>query len=331
MKKIFLFIVLAFTLNCSGQVLINSYIIAPPVPNTFIGGLALDITSPAVLATRLNGISESDIRLFSIDGDNVQFNIQKPYQIADDAFDSAQTTPEQLTYYIDADGFATSIKFETFRFQAVFGRFYFPALATFTSSRSFRNILGSKHMRFEGLKNMTLSSDLQHFNTNGKIFKRLYLGNCLTFGNNTGNRNNFPNQTQGITVYFHASIETANAGNPIPDVGNVLAVGGTVVYVDNYTAPSKVTDLSPSNVLSNSVQLDFTPPASTNALDFYEVFIDDGTENPVQIYTVFDEISGTGGVLSGLTSATTYKITIIACDEYWNRSLESNEIEITTL
>ena len=82
--------------------------------------------------------------------------------------------------------------------------------------------------------------------------------------------------------------------------------------------------------------LNFTPPSSANALDFYEVWLDDGTDNPVQKYCIFDEISASGATLSGLVSGRTYKLKIAACDVYWNGSglsttpAFSNEITFVT-
>lgn len=50
-----------------------------------------------------------------------------------------------------------------------------------------------------------------------------------------------------------------------------------------------------------------------------------------EIFSEKKEITATGATITGLATGTNYKIWIVACDEFWNRSEISNVIEITTL
>ena len=114
-------------------------------------------------------------------------------------------------------------------------------------------------------------------------------------------------------------------------------LGCTLIEVTDTTKPNQITDLSFSNITSSSVDVSFTPPISTNNLDFYEVYIerqdlDYWHEIRVQQRnTIHQEIIGSGDTINNLLANVDYKIKIVACDEFWNKSEISNEIEITTL
>lgn len=111
----------------------------------------------------------------------------------------------------------------------------------------------------------------------------------------------------------------------------------TLIEVLDYTPPSSVTDLSSSNITSSGCDLNFTAPSSTNSLDFYEVWVERldldewHKDRVLGRYTISQEITSSGDTISSLISGISYRIHIIACDIYWNRSEISNIIEITTL
>ncbi|WP_345158108.1 leucine-rich repeat domain-containing protein, partial [Flavobacterium ginsengisoli] len=78
-------------------------------PNTFIGGIAGTINTPALLATKI-GVSASQIKDFKVIGNDIQFKINIIYQIPSNAF-SGNTN---ITYFNDSEGFVNSIGTRSF-------------------------------------------------------------------------------------------------------------------------------------------------------------------------------------------------------------------------
>ena len=307
--------------------IINSYRFGESTPvierNTFIGGVGSTINTPALLAAKLS-IGSASIQNFQVVGNNIECLIEVDYLFVNSAFSSNSS----ITYYIDVDNkilnFGWGVSFGFSAFYATENLEHFIAGGNVTSiARNF--FYGDRKVKEYYFKNLTDidNASFASLDTGFKIYLPVATS-IYSLAFSTGA------SLAGVTGYFNDYLATSNGGGIDAGVAYFISKGGTVVWVANTTPSNDVNDLSASNILTTSVQLNFTPPASTNALDFYEVYIDDGTSNPIQLYTVFKEISGSGQVLSGLTSETTYKIQVVACDEFWNRSGRSNEITITT-
>ncbi|MBJ2125334.1 leucine-rich repeat protein, partial [Flavobacterium sp. IB48] len=73
-------------------------------PNTFIGGIAGTINTPALLAAKI-GVSTSQIKDFKVIGNDIQFKINIIYQIPSNAF-SGNTS---ITYFNDSEGYIKSL------------------------------------------------------------------------------------------------------------------------------------------------------------------------------------------------------------------------------
>jgi hypothetical protein len=189
-----------------------------------------------------------------------------------------------------------------------------PSLTIFESTRfyTYESCSSLKYQRMPLVT--TLGRRMWRFTTS---FKRLYLPSLTSSQSDT-----FNNMPSGIKIYVPATSPLA---------------GSQFVKILNSNAPSPVLDLTASSITSSGCNLDFTTPSSANALDFYEVWVENidlpitDPNRRLQQLQFDREVTASGQTISGLLSGTNYKIFIVACDVYWNRSLNSNEITITTL
>lgn len=339
---------------------INSYhhASASEYPNLLIGGLGSTITNKADLASYFEDVLASDISLFNVDvNNNIQCHIDKDLKQEFNAIkDNAN-----LTYFIFTNE-TKSILLRNRDFEnvdnclAVYSNSMINETGSNTLFYSFGMSSGFKYLDIQGLTEIGYvdCSHIQTFrDSNNLRWLRLpnltfIEGLAITHSTSTSLRRVYlPSLTHLVSK--HASVRTFHIpptsakfylNTALDGVGNteVTYLQGrcTVVFIDNTTPPSSIADLSASNITSTSVDLNFTTPSSTNTLDFYEVWIERqdldyySKERVSQRLTIHDEIISSGDTISGLISGTTYKIKIFACDEYWNRSEESNEIEITT-
>ena len=159
--------------------------------------------------------------------------------------------------------------------------------------------------------------------------KRIYIGNVTSIGDPTTDQSNFQNTNTGAgagTIYVDPVLMTNNAGGLDADLVTAQTAGATIVSCVDKTAPEAISDLAATAVSSGSCDLSFTVPNTTNALDFYEVWVDKNDDKGWQILRPTDEITASGDTISGVLAG--YKIKVYACDIYYNRSLESNEITL---
>lgn len=293
--------------------LVNPYIFAPPVDlstNTEIGGVAATINTPALLATRL-GIDVSRITNFTIVGSDIKCRITGGYIIP--------TTPgfgnvTSLTYYRDTDALVTIIK-----------------------NSAFYNTGLSEEVRFDNCtiieggalsKNFATGFYLPKVTTVGGIcFDNVstanyyYLPLCTSLGSTNGDDLVFRNIKSGAIIYVNPSLATNNAGSQDGDLSAAITSGAVVRYVSNFTAPNPVTDLSAGTVYNTAIQLNFTPPSSTNAIDYYECYVNGVLKNT---------ITASGQYIIGLTPNTFYNITLKAVDIFYNKSIVSNTVSQST-
>lgn len=265
--------------------------------NTFIGGVAPMINTESALATRL-GISVSRITLFKVVGSNIECRISGSYQLIQ-TFSSNDVN--QVKYYIDQDGLVFTIGLQAFYTTTLeFG--YFP------------NAISIGDAAFDQNSPTSLPKD---------NLKRLYIPRVLTIGATVANNNVFRSGNLGGGVIFaHPSLATINAGGVEGDLA-YLSTGNTIRYVTNFTAPNSVTNLSAGIIYSHAIQLNFTTPTvSTNAIEYYEVWINGS-------YTGI-EITASGQFALGLTALTSYNIHLVAVDILFNKSISNVLVTATT-
>jgi hypothetical protein len=315
------------------------------IPNTFIGTNGNLVFSNAFeLANRCDDIIESDIENFSLDNNNnVSCHIKKSY-VPRMGFSNIGNV---LRYYIDVDnlinitghaGFQVqslhTVKMEAltqvdaFSFQrSSITYFDFPNLTSILEGAFYQSYGLNSKMRFP----LVTSLPFQAFRL-GKM-KRIYIPRCVSYGDSPSTNDEvFRDMIRNIcTIYIDPSMLTVNNGGLEADLAYAESDRrATIIPVYNFTEPDNINNLSAGSITNSSVVLNFTPPNSLNALDFYEVWIDDGTNDVNLIYKPFSEIQTAGDTLSGLLSETDYIVKITACDIYYNRSDFSNEITFKT-
>lgn len=170
-------------------------------------------------------------------------------------------------------------------------------------------------------KNATSIGGLHTFyNTNADVY---YLPNCVYYGDPAVNNDHFYGTKSNKKIYAHPSMATINSGGVESDLAYAISLGATVRYVTNFTAPNQITDLAAGAIYNTVVQLNFTPPTgSTNAIDYYELYKDGVLQT--------QKITASGQYLAGLTDFTSYNITLVAVDVFYNKSVVSNSLSVST-
>jgi hypothetical protein len=317
--------------------------------NTFIGGVgATSLTSIADLVAITNLLA-SDISDFIIDSNNnVSCYINVSYNLLSNAFIS----DTDLTYYVDTDSNINLVGSNCFRSASnckIFesnesstsgsliirtsGLLYINN-ATLGVTNNFELALCStvKYMRFKNATNFASIAGLSTLTS----LKRLWIPYASNFSNTAWGNGNELLWNVKLNCIIYVSNSYLGALSPALAYAQ-NSRSATIVYVSNFTPPSPVANLSFTNVTSNGCDLNFTAPSSSNALSFYEVYAerqDLGQWESLRVvskYSINGEITASGDTISGLISGTAYKIKIFVCDEFWNRSTESNEVTITTL
>jgi len=287
--------------------------------NTYIGGVSSVLNSASAVASMF-GVLVSRIQKFSIIGSDIQFRMVGSYSLG---FTNPTSLRTLLKYYYDNDGLVANIQNSTFaNMSAGIIRLYFPGIITQTGTTIFQDIFTPFILDMPNCTTVP-ANWLGNWQTSSGT-KTVVLPKCINFGTSKVNNSVFtPNGAQRMKLYVPISEQTSNSGGIEGDVSYVS--GGTlssIVFVPNYTKPNAIVNLTAGTITSTTIQLNFTPPSSTNTLDFYEVYVNN-------IYK--GRITASGQTITALTTATLYKIEILAVDIYYNKSLVSNSINIYTV
>lgn len=289
--------------------------------NTYIGGVSATITTAALLAAKFKtypantAFDVADITNFTIVGDEIRCFIAVPYN--NNLFDT--TTSLTCTYYKDLDGWIRNAGSP--RGYAVLHTYHCPGaisganygrncplldlayLPTTTSipDSMFYGFMENKKQKTKAIIYIPLATTLVTPST-GWIFS----GGAVN---------------ANTTIYCHPSLATNNGGAPDNDIATAIAAGATIRYVVNLTAPAAITDLSVGTVLASAIQLNFTAPSSTNAIDYYEIWIDGVRSRKT--------ITASGQYVMGLVASTTYSIEVKPVDIYYNVSSSNPITQLT--
>jgi hypothetical protein len=292
--------------------------------NTEIGGVSGTITTAQLLADKLqyypSGLtfSASDIQNFTIIGSDIKCTIQVDYRIRTNAF----LNNTAITRYYDYGSKCKELVSNTFNGCSNLDDFLFNGTLV-VGQRILANCAKLKRIYFPSLTNLCptnggFAGDAFQ-NSNG--IKRLYIPKCTVIGTTTASEVILRSMSGLQRVYADPFLATNNGGSAEGDLTSLITAG-KVTYVTDFTPPNAITNLTVSNITTTSIQLNFTPPSSVNAIDFYEVYIND----------IFNkEITASGQTVTGLTSLTNYKVKVKVADIYFNISAISNSINITTL
>jgi hypothetical protein len=280
--------------------------------NTYIGGIGGTINTPTLLATEL-GISENRIKLFKITGLDIECSIIGGSYVITGIF-SFSNIP--ITYFYDELGLCVGA----------------------TNGRMFENVSSNPFLYFPNLNpsvefgrnssigeiNLSNATSINSFFTKNAIsVKRFIVPRVINMGSSALNDNIHSYIVSKSTWYVNPFLQTNNAGAEDGDIVYARNQGATIRYVTNFNTPNKILDLSVGQVYNAAIQLNFTPPNSTNAIDFYEVYLNNSI-------VPFAEIKNSGDMIAGLAPSTNYNIKIVAVDMFYNKSASSNSINITT-
>ena len=328
------------------------------VPNTFVGQIGTDISSKEDMASYLS-VSASDLKVFSIAPDNtVSFYVGKEHSLAHDAF----YLDNFITSYWDLDGkiigsggrvfypdpqpslqlyaYLPKLNYigqQMFIFHQNSLNYNLEGAVSYDTNQIFRGS-GTRNLRLPLLEYTVGSNPFQNAFDNPRN-KRGYLPKFNPTMIQTNSADLYGAViNSGVIIYTHPDMATADSGNPHPSIVNIISQGAIVRYVTSFTPPENITDLSASDITATSVKLNFTPPTAVNGLDFYEIWLDDGTGKLEQKYfPIQQELTASGQTLTGLTPGTTYKIKLSAIDMFYNGAGQSttpafsNEVIFTTL
>jgi len=290
---------------------INPYVFTPPVDlstNTEIGGVAATISTPALLATKL-GISVGSISNFTIVGSDIKCKITGTYAM------NAWSNNTSITYFRDINNLVTNTPLFD-NCTALSGLLEFKTPTT----NGVSYLVTNSNVDIVSYPNVT-SFYTQSFFENTTKKRDYYIPRCTALGTTSGDNSVFFGINSGSVIYVDPSLATNNGGNPDGDLQYAIGRGAMVKYVANFTVPNPVTTLSSGNIYNTAIQLNFTPPSSSNAIDFYRCYANGLFKN---------KIMASGDYITGLTASTSYALTIEAVDVYGNTSLISNTVSTST-
>jgi hypothetical protein len=283
--------------------------------NTFIGNMGATINTVALLATYL-GIPSSRISGFKLTGLDIECAVS-----GTEKYTLVGVASSPITFFIDKGGKVGNIGSQVFRTHTQpISMAFFPAVINQTSASVFQD---SNIPTVLDLANCVSLPTIFYgtANTVGKTF--INIPRCLNIG-----------ATQGLDVAIRVSsgdinykinapvaLQTSNNGGVEGDLADSASRGSTIVFVTNFTPPNPVTDLSSGAISSSSIQLNLTTPASTNGVDYYECYANGVLKNTIK---------QSGLYISGLSPNTPYNITVIAVDVFYNKSVVSNSLSVST-
>lgn len=303
--------------------IVNPYILIPVITgfNLEIGGVSGTITNATDLAAKLlnypsgTAFSTANIKNFTIVGSDIKCNITADYQINTFAFQSNTS----ITCFRDTESKLKRIKDRAFDGSTNLAELKADGVIEAEQLA----ITGTKirQLVFPNLTSLILGNG--QFSAN-PLLEIAYLPLCTTYGGTVGYDAIFSGAKTGLKAYANPTMATINSGGVEGDLAYVTStLSGTVSYVTSFVAPSPVTTLAAGTIYNTAIQLNFTPPSSTNAIDFYEVYVNGVLSSK--------RVTSSGEYVTGLTPSTSYSdITLIAVDVFYNKSAVGNSISTAT-
>lgn len=266
--------------------------------NTEIHGVSSNINTPSLLAAKFKtyptgeSFSASNIFNFIVEGNNIKCYVDSDYQLATNAFDSNTSI---INYYD-----------------------YYGKLIRLAGNSCFYNTPKLKNVFLPGCVSIG-DSGINHFVLTNLDY--LYIPACTVLGSSSADNTQLSGNYTIKKIYANSYLATNNSGNPDGDLLTAISKGSSVRYVSSFTSPNPVIDLSSGDIYANSIQLNFTAPIGTNTIDFYEIYVNGVFKNI---------INESGGEVYNLSPNTAYSISIKAVDIFYNKSVLSNFISVST-
>jgi hypothetical protein len=286
---------------------------------TEIGGVSATLGTAQLLATKL-AIDINRISNFSVVGADIKCVVSGSYVIPNSCF----YFNNAITYYHDLGSLVTDIGFSAFRddlnSSMKIRSLIFNGIVNLTSTSTI--IIGSPITEIF-LGNCVSISNNAFESVSPAIYKRyIYIPKCTSLGTTVLDNNVFRTSLlSGSIIVCHPSLANNNGGGVDGDIQSAISQGAIIRYKTNEITPIAVNDLNSSVSYSSAIQLNFTPSSSTNGVDYYECFANGIFKN---------KITSSGGHITGLVASTSYVITVVAVDIFYNKSPFSNSILITT-
>jgi len=283
--------------------------------NTEIGGVSATITSAASLATKL-GISVGNISNFAIAGSDIKCKITGNYTLPFNCFSG----DSGLTYYYDNDMLVTGFGGNTVFYNCP--NLYDLKLYGITSITSANCFQLTPLLVDLSFPNLISCGDTAFGTSIGQPIKNIHIPNCATLGSSvSGNNGVFANIPSGSVLYLKPSLATVNAGSPDGDIVVATTAGCIIRYVTNFIPPSAITTLAAGTIYNTAIQLTWTPPSSTNTIEYYEIYAN-GIYNS-RHYT-------NTGYATGLIQNAVSNLTVYSVDIFRNKSSISNIVSQST-
>jgi len=317
MKKYILILFSVFAFGQSGLIARQNfaYKAVSTGTNTEIGGVAATISTPALLATKL-GISVGNISNFSIVGSDIKCKITGGYGIPASAFQLNTA----ITYFYDYDNLVNAINADAFDRASNLSVLITKGVLSTGSNSPFKGTKLSL-IDFPTATSIIGNDCFSDASPNFGNIKQINIRSVTTLGTSSSDNFIFRGMTGNPIIYANTFLQTNNAGAPDGDLTYAFSQGATVRYVTNDTAPNPVTDLSAGTIYNTAIQLNFTPPSSTNAIEYYECWANGARKN---------NITSNGQYIAGLSASTNYDVSIYAVDIFFNKSLVSNVLNVST-
>jgi len=296
----------------------NNEIVVDLTINLKIGGVSGTLSNSSLVASKL-GIDASRVLNFVIVGSDIECKITGGYAIPDNAFKDNT----DITYYYDYQN-CTSVGSYAFlnsglAFMKLKHIYLENAVNIYDSAFCNDSGVGVPYYILETciLPNAIVCNN--YVLRWSKTLKTLYIPRITALGTSVGYNNTLQEINPLCKIYVYYGLATNNGGTPDGDITHAIGSGATVRYVTNFTSPIKPSITSIGNVYNTSIQLIDTA-TSANAIDYYEVSVNNGVIINVNA----------GSYITGLTPSTSYNITLIAVDIFYNKSVVSNSLSVST-
>ena len=322
----------------------------PSEPNVFLGDSDTEVPDAATMITVFTSLDLAEIETFAIVGTDVHAKIIGAFNNTNTFWQS-----KPITFFIDEDAWHDNFRFISFRNNALVRPFV--ALgATSIGSSGGSAIRNNDQVRFYNfplctfLGNFSMGdcSNLRYIHlaaltsTNGEVngvmynnpnLLRVYVGKVSGFGGATLNSYFDNSNLANLTIYHSVNALTNNGGGLDATLANAQSNGTTLITVEDTTVPNRVNDLSAYQTGPGEITLFYSTPYTPNEIVEHELYIEDLSVTPntqaafIQRHEFDSFIPNGTHKITGLANGT-YRISLISCDQYWNRSERSNEVEV---
>lgn len=277
-------------------------------PNTFIGNVANIIPTKEDLASYMT-IDPTRIKNFEVYDNNIRFYVDEDYDF-DISGQVFQGVP--VTFFIPNKnlGDFSQNSFEYNQVLFAIWSYNIGAIDNFCFHQS--------ALKFIYFPNQTGDHCARYRSYYG-ISSRVYLPKATK--SYTTAASNDPIKYFTGTFYLRPDYDNGNYTTLEVIASRIISFGGNIVKVlDDTLTPNAVNDLEITSPSSTQTQFTFTEIPEA---DFYEVWV---YYPKNKVWILVDEITNSGDTITVIENISDVKIKIATCDQYWNGSGMSEDI-----